>query len=93
MVIKGFLRWLIEERGLELGECYRAIKRPKVKRVLPEVLSEREVIKLVERLDRLRDEALVALLYETAARKSEILSLKVGDVELGADASCVTMVL
>ncbi len=91
MVIKGFLRFLMSEEEVELEECYQAIRRPRLKRVLPDVLSEPEVIDIVSRIGSLKGKALFAILYETGARRSEILGVRMGDVELGDEVSYITI--
>jgi len=91
MVIKGFLRFLMNEEEMELKDCYQAIRRPRLKRVLPDVLSEPEVIDIVSRISSLKGKTLFALLYETGARRSEILSVRMGDVELGNEVSYITI--
>lgn len=76
MVVKGLIKFYME-MSPELEKAYKAIKRPKVKRKLPEVLSEEEVIDIVRSIMDPRFKLFFALAYETGAHRSELLSLKV----------------
>jgi len=88
MVVKGFLKFLMA-KGLDLSEAYEAVRKPKVKRRLPEVLTEDEVINLVNKIEEPRFKLFFALAYETGARKGELLSLRLADLELGPEVSRV----
>jgi len=75
--IKAFYKWL--EKSDDYPEKVRWIKY-KVKRTLPKnVPCELDIKKLISAADHLRDKALIFALYESGARISEILSLKLGD--------------
>ncbi len=73
----------------------RHIAGPKVKRNDPEILSEEEVVKLLdapscEDPKGLRDKAMLEIMYATGIKVSELVSLKVGDVDLKTDMLCVS---
>lgn len=62
----------------ELGE----IPLPKKDKKLPEVLTKEEVRKLLESTDTAKSRLIVALLYSTGLRVSELVNLKVNDMNL-----------
>jgi len=62
---------------------------PKLSRRLPEVLSRDEVLSLLEAPDgdeplRIRDRAMLQVLYAAGLRVSELVTLDIGEVNLGA---------
>jgi integrase/ribosomal protein S27AE len=87
--IKSFYRWLFTgnwKRGPypKLVENIPTVVR---KRELPvkspnDLLTRDEILKLIDHAEKLRDKALIALLYDTGARPGEILNLRVKDVKL-----------
>ena len=63
------------------------LKAPRIEKKLPEILTTEEVIRLLEQPKgdspkELRDKAMLELLYATGLRVSELISLKVSDVNL-----------
>jgi integrase/recombinase XerD len=81
--VKAFLRWV---HGIKPGEPspehLRVIREGREQGELPkEILSQEEVQRLIAACDSLRNRALVHALYESGGRASEILNLRVGDVE------------
>lgn len=63
------------------------LKAPKVEKKLPEIMSEREVTLLLEQPSgdtpkQIRDKAMLELLYATGIRVSELINLRVSDVNL-----------
>lgn len=86
-VVKSFLNFLVNNGTL--GQTpIRNISGPRVKRVLPKILSEAEVRELLAQPDKIsspegqRDKAMLELLYATGMRVSELVSLKLSDVNL-----------
>ncbi|HLU64266.1 MAG TPA: site-specific tyrosine recombinase XerD [Protaetiibacter sp.] len=82
--IRGFTRFLIEEGriGVDPAESLAAPKQPKR---LPKALSHAQVEALLAATDgddavRMRDKALLELLYATGARVSEAVALDVDDL-------------
>jgi site-specific recombinase XerD len=89
VVLKNFYRALVALGELEPGRNplahFPRLKAPR--RKLPRVLSEAEVLRLLEAPERdtvlgLRDRALLQLLYATGMRASEAAGLCEGDVDL-----------
>ena len=54
---------------------------PKVPRRLPEILSQEEVTRLIDSASNLSHRAILMTLYSTGMRRSELVRLKVGDVD------------
>ncbi|HEX4273421.1 MAG TPA: tyrosine recombinase XerC [Rhizomicrobium sp.] len=88
--VRSFYKFLSREGILE-NAAPRAIRTPRLKRRLPRPLSIDDAARAIEQagehdIDWLgaRDAALLTLLYGAGLRISEALSLKRGDVPLGA---------
>ena len=63
------------------------LKAPKVEKKVPAVLSVEETVRLLEQAKgnspkELRDRAMLELLYATGIRVSELISLKLSDINL-----------
>jgi site-specific recombinase XerD len=54
---------------------------PRVAKKLPEVLSKEEVRKLIKGARGLRDKTLLSVAYATGARVSEVMSLRLSDID------------
>jgi len=65
-----------------LGKEFSKIKMPKKDRKLPEVLSRREVKNLIENADNNKSRLIVSFLYSTGLRVSELVNLKIEDLNL-----------
>lgn len=86
--IRGFTRFLVEEGELAADPA-ESITAPKLPKRLPKALTREQVEALLAATDgddpvRLRDKALLELLYATGARVSEAVALDVDDL-VGAD--------
>lgn len=84
--IKSFFRFLVEESQAEHNPA-EILETPRSWRKLPEVLSPVDVERLLETPDPsdargLRDRAMLEILYATGVRVSELVALKVSDVDL-----------
>jgi len=84
--LKSFYQFLVRESIVERDPTAN-LESPKLDRRLPKVLSVSEVETLLEqpRLNAtggIRDKAMLELLYATGIRVSELVSLKVSDVNL-----------
>lgn len=82
--IRGFTRFLVEEEVLARDPA-EALSAPKQAKRLPKALSHEQVEALLAATDgddpvRMRDKALLELLYATGARVSEAVSLDVDDL-------------
>lgn len=82
ITLKKFYKWL---RGSEYyPDEVRWIKTSLKLREqkLPDILTEAEVLKLVQAADNPRDKAIVMMLYESGCRIGEILSLRISNVHM-----------
>ena len=83
--IKNFHNYLFQ-RGMIPHDVSLTIDRPKTKKALPKVMSVEEVDKLLDIECKTpfdyRNKAMLELLYGTGLRISELLSLKLSDVDL-----------
>ena len=57
------------------------LRRPRSGRQLPEILSQQEVLRLLDSLRNVKHRVLVALLYAGGLRVSEVVRLQVGDID------------
>ena len=84
-VINSFYLFLIDESIIDENPCLNIIS-PKIPKKLPNYLSEDEIdnlldIRLVTPYDY-RNKAMLELLYATGVRITELINLKVSDVDL-----------
>jgi integrase/recombinase XerD len=86
--VRGFFRFLVREGRLERDPT-AGLKTPKRPQTLPDVLSVDEVEALIARAARpgdlgQRDLAVIELLYGCGLRASELVTLRLADVDLEA---------
>ena len=84
--MKAFFHFLEKERRIESDPAWR-LKAPKIEKTMPRILTTEEVTLLLEQPSgntpkELRDKAMLELLYATGIRVSELISLKVSDLNL-----------
>lgn len=84
--IRGFHQHLLLKGNARTNPA-SGIETPKIQRVLPEILSVQEVEKLLNQPECVnyrgyRDKAILELLYATGIRVSELLSLKLNDIDV-----------
>ena len=93
--VKSFYAFLTNE-GVVPSDPTEQIDSPKVDRYLPKALSPRQVDELLElplrepTPERLRDKAMLELLYATGMRVSELVALNLRDLNM--EAECVRCV-
>lgn len=58
------------------------LERPMKERKLPQVLSKEDIIRIFERIPNLKHRLALMLIYSGGLRRSELLNLKPGDVDL-----------
>lgn len=83
--IRGFLKFLVRERELELDPS-GLVEGPKLARKLPVYLTVAEIDALLAAPDRgtprgLRDAAMIMLMYAAGLRVSELVELRMGDLD------------
>lgn len=86
ITLRGFYKFLLKKKRIAASPC-SSIDIPRVQRKLPEFLSLEEVERLISSPDDksalgLRDRAMLETLYATGLRVSELISLKINDINL-----------
>ncbi len=82
---RGFARFLVRERKLEKDPC-KLVDRPKLGRRLPKVLTEDDLRRILDAPEAtgfrgLRDRAMLQMMYASGLRVSEVVGLKLTDVD------------
>lgn len=84
--IKAFFHFLHEE-GVVTKDVSDSLKAPKIEKKIPEILTVDEVNRLLDQPSgnspkEIRDKAMLELLYATGIRVTELITLKVSEVNL-----------
>ncbi len=84
--IKAFYHYMFKE-GMVDQDVSDMLKAPKIEKKAPEILTTEEVVRLLEQPlgdtpKEIRDKAMLELLYATGIRVTELITLKVKDVNL-----------
>ena len=84
--IKTFYHYLYKEGKVKV-DASEGLKAPKVEKKIPEILTTSEVVRLLEQPQGtnpkdVRDKAMLELLYATGIRVTELISLRVEDVNM-----------
>jgi site-specific recombinase XerD len=66
---------------LGMPNRFYAIERPRKEKQLPEVLSKEEIINIINNTNNLKHRCIVGLLYSSGLRRSELLNLKITDID------------
>jgi integrase/recombinase XerD len=83
--MRGFVRFLLRERAIPTDLC-TLVERPRTSRRLPKVLVFEEIARILDAPERegfrgLRDRALLQVMYAAGLRVSEVVGLKIADVD------------
>ncbi len=84
--LKAFYHYMFQ-KGIIKEDVSQRLKAPKIEKRIPEILSTADVIKLLEQPKgdtpkEIRDKAMLELLYATGIRVTELITLKVSDINL-----------
>lgn len=84
--VKAFFHYLLRE-GIVKADVSENIKAPRVEKRMPGILSMEEIGRLLEQPGEdnpkeIRDRAMLELLYATGIRVSELIGLKLADVNM-----------
>jgi len=91
--LRKFYDYLVKNERIKSNPI-TGIEVPRVKKKIPEALTTREIVKLLNQpkatdLKGIRDKAMLELLYATGIKVSELISLTVRDVDIkGGMLSC-----
>lgn len=82
--IKAFFHYLAKEELIS-EDVSEGLKAPKIEKKMPEIMSMEEVVRLLEQPGgntpkEIRDKAMLELLYATGIRVTELITLKMSDV-------------
>jgi integrase/recombinase XerD len=78
-VLKTFFSWLVKEEML-LRDPTAKIKAPKKPKLLPKALTVEELEIVRESCETLRERAIMEVMYSTGCRLSEIMNMKIKDI-------------
>src|SRR3989344_7381413 len=79
MLAAASLKFFFQE---VLKKDFGHIPMPKKEKKLPEVLTQEEVLKLIDSTDTLKSRLIISFLYSTGLRVSELVNLKMDDINL-----------
>ena len=84
--LKAFYHYMCKE-GMVAEDVAETLHAPKIEKKMPEILSTDEVVRLLEQPSgdtpkEIRDKAMLELLYATGIRVTELMTLKLSDVNL-----------
>lgn len=86
--LKSFYKFLVINKYID-NNVSDVLYLPKIKKGLPNILTEDEVLKLldIELIDNFsyRNKAMLELMYATGLRVSELINLKLQDIDLNQD--------
>lgn len=84
--LKAFYHFMVQE-GMAAEDISDKLKAPRIEKKAPEIMSPDEVVRLLEQPSgdtpkEIRDKAMLELLYATGIRVTELITLKVADVNM-----------
>lgn len=84
--LKAFYHFLMQE-GIVKTDVSENLKAPKIEKKIPEIMTPEEVVRLLEQPGgdspkEIRDKAMLELLYATGIRVTELITLKVSDINM-----------
>lgn len=80
ITLKKFFRWLNNGEDPDFTKWFKCTVRNKKKIMPQEILTQKEVMDLMENTNNIRDKAFLSILYESGCRIGEILTLKLKHV-------------
>ena len=66
---------------LDMPNRFYDIERPRPEQKLPKVLAKEEVMALIDKTNNIKHRCIVELLYSAGLRRSELVNLKIGDID------------
>ncbi len=84
--LKAFYHFMAQENIVK-EDISGKLKAPKIEKKMPEIMSPEEVVRLLEQPNgdspkEIRDKAMLELLYATGIRVTELITLKVSDINM-----------
>ena len=65
----------------EMPNRFYSIERPRATQALPKVISKEEVFSIIKHTNNIKHKCIVSLLYSAGLRRSELLNLKITDID------------
>jgi site-specific recombinase XerD len=69
------------EKVLGMPNRFYEIERPRKKHLLPKIISKEELVLMINLIPNLKHKCIVSLLYSAGLRRSELLNLKIIDID------------
>jgi integrase/recombinase XerD len=100
IVFKRLIKWIREEEGqifekkqypLEVSWINTTMKRKQIRKYAKQLLTIDDIKELANHTDNLRDKCFILLLYESGARISELLGIKIKDIEVDQYGAKITL--
>lgn len=84
--LKAFYHFLLQE-NIVSEDISEKLKAPRIEKKMPEIMSPEEVVRLLEQPNgdspkEIRDKAMLELLYATGIRVTELITLRVSDINM-----------
>ena len=83
IIIKRFYRWVNGDEEHPKYIKWLKLKEPKNKLLPEELLTEKDVLAILDKTRHIRDRALISTLFESGCRIGEILTLQIKNVTFG----------
>jgi site-specific recombinase XerD len=81
VIIRKFVNWLNKKYNKNIDTSFISIKVKDNHKLPEEILTPEEIEQLVDACGNIRDKALISVLYESGCRISELLGLKIKNVQ------------
>jgi len=75
--LKLFARFILNKKDIHL----KKIERPKKEKKLPRVIDKNHLLKCIDAIENKKHKAIIALAYSVGLRVSEVINLKIEDVD------------
>ena len=69
------------EKVLGKNREFYNIERPRKKHTLPKIISENEVVRIIEAIDNIKHKAIITTIYSAGMRRSEVINLRKQDID------------
>ena len=81
-VLGGYSNWIYNSDGLLSAINDFSLERPKKSRILPNILSQEEVIRIIQYTQNIKHRAILTLIYSCGLRIGELINLKLVDFHI-----------
>ncbi len=91
VTLKKFYKWIRKTEYYPDEVRWIKTSRKSTESHIPEILTEEEVLRLVESADNPRDKALVMTLYESGCRIGELLTMRIKNLSFNENGATITV--